>query len=101
MNAGRLTARKISEHETWTDGFVGLRGKADIDTNWYVSGWGIAAVAGDSDSAWDVYGGVGYKYSDTLSVNAGYRHQEVDYDDGLFLFDVEMSGPTIGLQYRF
>jgi len=101
LNAGRLAARKISERETWMDGFIGLRGKADIDANWYVSGWGITTVAGDSDSAWDVYAGVGYKYSDALSVSVGYRHQEVDYDDGLFLFDVELSGPAIGLTYRF
>lgn len=101
LNAGLLPSRVLSERETWSDVFTGLRGKAEINENWYMSGWGVAAVAGDSDSSLDIYGGVGYKHNDTLSISVGYRHQEVDYDDGLFLFDVEMSGPAIGVTYRF
>jgi len=60
----------------------------------------MVAMAGDSDSFWDVYIGAGYDYSDSMSFSVGYRHQEVDYENDDFLYDVEMSGPTVGLNYR-
>jgi hypothetical protein len=101
LKAGILPARNISHREKWNDLFIGLKGKFNLDTRWYLSGWGVAAVAGDSDSVWDVYGGVGYEYSDSLLLSVGYRHQEVDYENGDFLFDIEMSGPMIGLNFRF
>lgn len=100
LKAGLLPATRVSERENWADLFVGLRGRAEIDAKWYVSGWAVSAVAGDSDTSWDVFGGVGYKYSDSFSLNLGYRHQVVDYRDGQFLFDIEMSGPTVGLLFR-
>lgn len=31
---------------------------------------------------------------------SGYRHQGLDYHDGDFLVDVEMSGPVPGLTFR-
>jgi len=101
LGAGILPARKLSEHERWHDPFIGLKGRVNLNENWYLSGWGVAAVAGDSDSSWDLFGGIGYEYSDSFSLTAGYRHQEVDYKNDGFLFDVEMSGPVIGLTFRF
>jgi hypothetical protein len=101
LKAGTLPARNISHRENWNDLFIGLKGLFNLDKRWYLSGWVVAAVAGDSDSAWDVYGGVGYKYSDSFSLTVGYRHQEVDYEDGDFLYDIEMSGPAIGLNFLF
>jgi len=61
----------------------------------------VSAFAGDSNSAWDVLATVMCEYSDSISLSAGYRHQEVDYDHGDFLFDVEMSGPIIGASINF
>ena len=58
-------------------------------------------MAGDSDSAWDVMASVGYEIKDDFSLTVGYRHQEVDYREGDFLFDVELSGPIIGLVFGF
>jgi hypothetical protein len=41
------------------------------------------------------------KFSGLVSLVGGYRHQDVDYHDGDFLLDVEMSGPMLGLMLRF
>jgi hypothetical protein len=101
LKAGLLPARNISEREKWNDLFIGLKGKYNLAKRWYLAGWGVVAVAGDSDSSWDVYGGVGYKYSDSFSLTIGYRHQEVDYENGAFLYDIEMSGPAFGLSFLF
>ncbi|NQZ53990.1 MAG: hypothetical protein HRT93_07035 [Piscirickettsiaceae bacterium] len=101
LDAGSLAARKVSERERWIDILIGLHGQVTLNERWYLSGAGSFAVAGDSDRHWDVYGGLHYQYSDGISFLAGYRHQEVDYDDGDFLFDVEMSGPVLGLTVVF
>ena len=61
-----------------------------------VGGFGVGA-----DSEWGVYGGVTYQQSDRLSFTAGYRHLAVDYESGTTLFDVALSGPVLGLTYRF
>jgi len=101
LDAGFLPAAKVSESESWSDAFVGLRGRSGLGEAWYLTGWGMIAVAGDSDSLWDVYAGVGYEYSDSISLTFGYRHQEIDYENGDFLYDIEMSGPVTGLNFRF
>jgi len=98
---GLVPGMSISEDKSWNDVFLGLKGKADINDKWYVNGWGMAAVDGDSDSAWEVYGGVGYNYSDSTAIVGGYRHMELDYDKGSILFDVEFSGPAIGVTFLF
>jgi len=101
LKTGLLPGQSVSDDEQWNDAFLGLKGKADINDDWYVNGWGMAAVAGDSDSAWDVYGGVGYRYSDSMSIVGGYRHMGLDYHNGPFSYDVEFSGPAIGLTFLF
>ena len=42
-----------------------------------------------------------YRLRDWLWLRAGYRHLEVDYEDGDFSYDVEMSGPIVGAGMRF
>ena len=101
LDAGAAAAARRSERESWTDFFLGAKGKAKLDQRWYLSGWAVSMVAGDSDSAWDVMASVGYEINDDFSLTLGYRHQEVDYRKGDFLFDVELSGPIIGLVFGF
>ena len=101
LKTGLLAARSISDDESWQDVILGLKGKMDINENWYVNGWGTAAIAGDSDKQWDVYGGLGYRYSDSISFVGGYRHMELDYHDDAFKFDAEFSGPLFGATFQF
>lgn len=100
LDAGVAPSAKRSERESWMDLFIGLKGRARIDQRWYVTGWAVSAVAGGSDTAWDVLAAVGYEIDDDFSLTVGYRHQEVDFRDGEFIFDVELSGPIVGLVWR-
>ncbi len=72
-----------------------------INANWFATGWAISAIAGESDTAWDVFAGIGYVFNDMRSLTLGYRHQKVDFDKGSFLYDVETSGPLLGFVFRF
>jgi len=101
LKAGILEARRIKAHETWLDPFIGVRTRVQLSERWFVAGQINSAIAGDSDSAWDIYGGIGYDLGGRYSIAAGYRHKEVDYSKREFLFDVEISGPIVGLAIDF
>jgi hypothetical protein len=101
LDPGRLSRRTVSTDEGWTDPIAGLKGRYLVSPRWYLTGWAVAAVAGDSDSAWDVFAGVGYVFGEAKSVVVGYRHQSLDFSSGPVLYDVETSGPLLGLSFRF
>jgi hypothetical protein len=100
FETGLLPKRKTGVSESWADPVVGLRGQIDL-------GSGFAATAyadiggGASDLTWQVLGTLDYRFSDRVEARIGYRHLSVDYSDGGFVWDVEMSGPIIGLSVRF
>ena len=101
LDAGRFRAAAIDGREDWFDPLLGIKGRAEIGGKVYVSGWAMAAVAGESDSVFDLFGGVGYAFSDAYALVVGYRYLSVDYEDGGFLFDAEMAGPVVGFTFRF
>jgi len=101
LGAGVLPARTLDQDESWVDPIAGVKGRVGLGSSWYASGWAVAAIAGESDSAWDLFGGVGYRFNPKHSVTVGYRHQSVDFRDGSFRFDVELSGPAAAYVYRF
>ena len=66
--------------------------------------FGLADVGGfgvSSDSTWQVMGALSYRLTDRIIARAGYRHLEVDYDNDGFVYDVELSGPILGVSFRF
>jgi len=101
LDAGIFPSTDIDHKEDWLDPLVGIKLQAKICDKLYVSGWAMAAVAGESDSAFDLFGGIGYEFSASRSLIVGYRYLSVDYEDGAFLFDVELAGPVIGFTFRF
>ncbi len=100
FKAGVLPALNTSRQESWSDLFVGLKGRRDLNDHWYINGWAYTAVGGESDSYWDIFGGVGYKFS-AFSLDLGYRYQKVDYEDDGFIYDVAISGPIVGFVFDF
>ena len=61
-----------------------------------IGGFGVG-----SQLTWDVTASVGYRMSDTATLLFGYRHLDVDYQDGRFKIDGQFSGPYLGLSFRF
>ncbi len=61
-----------------------------------IGGFGVG-----SDLTWSILGTVNYILTDNWSVSAGYKHLSVDYDGDGYVFDVDLSGPVLGLTYRF
>ncbi len=102
LDGGPLDGQEFQSNENWVDPVVGIKGRFNLGHGFYVNG--LAHVGGfgaASDLTWDVFGGIGYQFNDTISAVAGYRHLEVDYDRSGFKFDVELSGPVTGATIHF
>ncbi len=91
-----------SDSATWVDPMVGVKGRWQGASPWYLTGWGMVGGFGvSSDIDWDVMAGAGYEVRDWVSVVAGYRAAGVDYQDGPFVFDTILHGPIFGAVFRF
>jgi hypothetical protein len=102
LSAGLLDAVSVGDDAFWADPLIGLRAQADLGRGFFVTG--AADVGGfgvASDSTWQALGTLGYQFSDWFSARVGYRHLEVDYEDDGFVWDVALSGPIIGANFRF
>ncbi len=54
-----------------------------------------------SDLTWSALATVNYVFSDHLSGSVGYKVLDVDYDHGGHVYDTRLSGPVLGMTYRF
>jgi len=81
------------------DGFVGLRGALMLSGNWYIP-YHFDVGAGDSDLTWQAFAGLGYRFG-WGDVRLGYRYLSYEMDDDMLLQELEMSGPILGLGFRF
>lgn len=102
LNGGLLDGREIEDNENWVDPVIGVKGRFDFGHGLFLYGMGnVGGFGVASDLTWDVFGGLGYRFNETFSAIAGYRHLEVDYSHEAFKFDVELSGPVIGGTIHF
>ena len=99
---GALAKRRASDDDVWADPILGARGNIQLagplsfSANADLGGFGAA-----SDLTWQLMGSLDYSMSDWFTLRVGYRHLDVDYEHGDFLWDVAMSGPIVGLNFRF
>jgi hypothetical protein len=97
VRTGEVSDRLIESDDMW-DGIVGIRGAVKLDGKWYIPYYGDIG-AGDTDLTWQIYGGVGYRYS-RFDVVAGYRYMAWEFDDAAF-DSLDVSGPFVGALFSF
>lgn len=86
---------KISDSQTWTDGFGGARW-TPVDTDKWVLWVRGDAGAGGSNFTWLATAGAGYRFNDTFSILVAYRYLKTDYRNGGFKWDVAQKGIGVG-----
>lgn len=94
---------ELSDGDTWVDPVVGVKGRYDLNQNWYVKGSALYGGFGvSSDHLYDVAGFVGYEWNNGMELYGGWRVAYTDYsnDDG-FEWDMRLSGPMLGLTFKF
>ena len=93
---------RIDSSESWIDPIVGLRGDLRFGGKWFamleadIGGFGVG-----SDFSWHAMGAVGYQFSPLFSAEIGWKHLDVDYQSGAYIFDVALSGPFIAFTFSF
>jgi hypothetical protein len=92
----------VSASDTYTDGFAGLRHTSMLGNRWSLTLRGDVG-AGDSDFAWNVsaYVGLHFGENNRFAVLGGYRHLEMELEDGDVEVDLTMTGPALGFVARF
>jgi hypothetical protein len=100
FNGGLISGAKGESTKSWVDAVAGLKGNYFFTPQIYATGWGLVG-GGGADVDWDVGAGLGYKFNNTFSAEAGYRALGVDYSDNGFVFDVVLQGPIVGLSVHF
>lgn len=96
----------IDVTEEWVDPFIAIR------WNWgFAEKWGLVAKGGiggfgvSSDFTWEGSGLLTYQPWKNAQFIAGYRALGIDYETGdgptRFVYDVTMSGPVLGINFRW
>jgi hypothetical protein len=90
----------FSRDKNWTDGFVGVRWIPVQTDKWTV--WLRGDVgAGGSDLVWLASFGVFYHLNKTVSLGAGYRYLDTDYDKDGFKWNVATHGLLLGVDFAW
>lgn len=96
------TFRSASGTETWVDPFIGLRFRHTLSKRWSVFATGLYGGFGiESDESWQALGGLAFRMTEHTALALAYRVIATDYQDGGFTYDVEVSGPNLGLVVHF
>jgi opacity protein-like surface antigen len=89
-----------SGSRSWFDAIGGVRVRVNPAERWHLSAKGDIG-AGGSKLTWQAIGGVGYDLSHCCSLDAAYRHLDIDYDRDALVNDSYLSGFALGLGIRF
>jgi len=100
QSLGPGQSRTISSSRTAFDGIVGLKGNATLGEKWFLPYY-VDIGAGDSDFTWQAAAGIGYRAGRVWDVALVYRHLEWQFDTSRVIEEVDFSGPTLGVIFRW
>ncbi len=102
FQSGVLPGFTSSGDKTWVDPVIGAALSYDLSKRWFVAGKGTVGGFGVStDLAWEVFGGVGYRFTDWCSATVGYRYLHEDYSRDGFSFNLDAHGFLVGFGFHF
>ena len=91
-----------SDDITWIDPMIGLRGRHALNEDWLLTGAVLVGGFGVGSSfSWDLFGGVGYKLTDSATATFGFRAIGVDYSKNGDVVDVINYGPLTAITWSF
>jgi len=89
----------ISPSTELYDMVVGIKGKADLNENWYLP-YLFDIGGGDSDLTWQASAGVGYRF-DWGDLLLTYRYVYYDKGNENLIQELDMYGPKVGVVFHF
>jgi hypothetical protein len=91
--------KKFSDSGHVVDGVIGLRGKTDLNENWFLSYY-LDVGTGQSDYTFQAWGSINHRF-ERFDLAVGYRYLEWNFDDHDALDDLNIHGPMIGAKFAF
>lgn len=102
LGSGDLPGRGDSVEKSWVDPLVGVRGRYDFNDKWNVmAAFDAGGTDSNSDFTWQAVGTVGYTFNDRWSARGGWRYLEIKNVIDNRDVEIQLSGPAIGVAYRF
>lgn len=99
---GTAPGFSISGSRTWADPILGASLRYDFTRHWFANVLGdFGGFGAGADIAWNVFGGVGYRFTSWFSAAIGYRYLHEDYNQDNFLMNVNVHGFLVGLGFHF
>ncbi len=100
--SGALVSASASRTETYVEPLVGLRAGYAVTDRLALTALGdIGGFDVGSDLTWELFGGVSYAFTESISGDLGYRYISIDYDSGGTELDTQLYGPAVGLTFTF
>ena len=100
LSGGVASGRAVSRGADWWDAIGGARVRYMPAEHWMITGY-VDAGFGGSDLTWQLAGSAAYVFDNHISVGAGYRILDQDYDKSDFRYDVAVAGPFVGVRFGF
>lgn len=96
-----LTAERETSRDV-TDPIVGARIRTDLSEKLrFVLRGDIGGFGAGTEFSWNIQAALGYELSDSITGWAGYRHLDIDLDEDNLDAEIAMSGPQLGVSFRF
>ena len=95
------TGAGVSRGKDWIDPIIGLHFQRQFNDSWYtylsgdIGGFGVS-----SDFTGKFEASVGYRFTETISAELGYRYFKVDFEKDRFVFDAAIQGIVFGVVFR-
>lgn len=95
-------SRSYGESFGWIDPVIGARAffrltdELSVQAQADIGGFGVGSAL-----TWSALATVNYTFTNNLSVSGGYKILDVNYDNDGHVYDTRLSGPVLGLTYRF
>ena len=93
-------AFSAGEDESWWDAVIGARVVHPLSSQWSLVGYADVG-GGESDLTYQASLGAIWSLNERFTVKGGYRYLSWDYEDGGTVWDMEVSGPYLGLGIAF
>lgn len=98
---GPLQTRESEASPSSVAPLFGARAQVPLSHNISFVLYGDAGGLGGADIKWQVAGTMQWGISTHWRLIGGYRHMAIHHDKPDFEFDVGLSGPLLGVSYRF
>lgn len=99
LRPGTQPQRQVNRNGSWTDPIIAAFGQFQLSDKWRATVAADYGGFGNNRETYQITATFDYTFADNWSARFGYRHLKVDNrsDD----FRAELSGPVIGVSYRF